>query len=60
VSLALFTIEANNKLVMDTSNQITLQIPLYIIKDSGHSIDTHFQNGAVTVSVSHLPIMADN
>jgi len=31
-----------------------------IAKNSWHSVDTHFQNGAVTMSVSLLPIKATN
>jgi len=44
---------------MHNSEQIASQI-IYNTKNHWNSIDSHFQRGAVTVSLLRLPIMAAN
>jgi hypothetical protein len=59
-SLSLLHIMGSNTLVMDSSKQITYQLPYLQDKNCGGSIDIHFQNGEVTVSLALLLINAAN
>jgi len=61
LSLSLLPINAANTSIMDNSEQI--RFPMKLVtksKNSGRSVDHHFQNGAVTVSLSLSPVIAAN
>jgi len=60
MSLYLLHILGGNTLVMDSSEQITYQLPDLQDKKFGGSFDNHFQKGEVTVSLALLLIQAAN
>ena len=54
MSLSPWPLNVVNTTLMCNKDQITLRLPVLQDKIRGHSVDAHFQNGAVRMSHSLL------